>query len=142
MSKANSKISNVRQSEVKVHQEYYSGPFPHPEMLKQYEEIERGLVNRTFQYAENEQAARNYVAKANADNETRELIYSFWMHVITNLSITLLFAILCASGCYALYLGNTKTALGIFSVPVCGILIAMAKMPNRKRKTDDIKPNH
>jgi len=61
----------------------------------------------------------------------------FWAHCLTSILVTLMYIVLLATGCYALHLGHTKTALAIFSAPIVRVMVSMTHMvrkePDKKR---------
>lgn len=120
--------------------EFYAGPFPSPEMLRKYNEIDPGLVNRIFDYAERDQEHRHSIEREKVSIDRKEVTVSFLAHAITNACITAMFISLLLVGGYALSLGHTKTALAIFAVPIGRMVIAMTHMvrkePDAKKKSE------
>lgn len=113
---------------VAVRHEFFQGPFPPPQVLAQYEEIQPGLVDRIFKYAEEEQSHRHELQRNRASTENFDVRSGFWAHAITNLCVTTMFIALLVAGSFALYLGNVKTALAILALPIGRLVIAMIQM--------------
>jgi uncharacterized membrane protein len=122
-----------------LYRETFSAPFPPPDMLRQYDEIQPGLVERIFAYAEKDQEHFHFVQREKISVEKRKVSDMFWTHTITNICITILFLSLISVGTFSLYLGYNKTAIVIFTVPVIRLGIAMTRMIRNelsKDKTD------
>ena len=115
-------------------QEIFTGPIPHPDIMQKYEMVLPGLADRIFKYAEVEQSHRHEVQNEQLSISKREITISFWMHVVTNICITTIFLAFLVAGAYALHLGNVKTALAIFAIPVSRIIIAMLFTLSRESK--------
>jgi uncharacterized membrane protein len=116
-----------------VRGEYFEGPFPPPEILAQYEELQPGLVDRIFRYAETEQAQRHRIQAKQTDTDGFDVRSHFWAHCLTSICVTTMYLALLAAGSYALYLGHIKTALAILASPVVRVMLAMKQMFRKGR---------
>lgn len=99
----NSSNADVGQQLIKVQQEHYSGPLPHPEALARYDEIVPGAAERIIKMAENEMAHRH-------DMETRMTKNSIRTTYLGIIFAFLSVIILSASVAYALYRGFDTVA--------------------------------
>ncbi len=111
--------------------EYYEGPFLPPETLAKYEDIQKGLVDRIFNYAESEQKHRRLVQEKLADNAIFTTRSNFYVHCLACVCITLMYIAMLLIGGYALYLGYVKTAITILAGPIIRVLYAMTHMTNK-----------
>ena len=112
----NTKLRNKVQAEnnskekLEITQEYH-GPIPHPNIIKQFEEILPGSADRILKLSENEQKHRQNLEKKAVDHqiriETLGLLFGF-----------ILALIIIAGGVYLLI--NDKSAKG-FSLIIGGI---------------------
>ena len=112
----NTKLRNKVQAEnnskekLEITQEYH-GPIPHPNIIKQFEEILPGSADRILKLSENEQKHRQNLEKKAVDHqiriETLGLLFGF-----------ILALIIIAGGVYLLI--NDKSARG-FSLIIGGI---------------------
>ena len=121
-----------KEIQVRHEAEFFSGPFPPPAIVKEYEDIQPGFADRIFTYAENEQTHRHASQSEIIGIDKREVYVSFFAHAITNICITVMFISLLAVGSYALHLGQTGTALAIFAVPIGRMVISMTHMVRKE----------
>jgi uncharacterized membrane protein len=115
-----------------VRGKYYEGPFPEPEVLAKYEEIQPGLIDRIFRYAESEQTQRHQIQNKRVDAEGFDIRSHFGAHCLTSICITSMYIALLATGCYAMHHGHLKTALAILAAPIVRVMVAMTHMVRKK----------
>ena len=103
--------------------EVYSGPIPHPEHLKQYEELVPGAANRLISMAENENAHRqkeeDKIINAEIINKNRGQIFGFILMLICLIGGFILIAI-------------CKNGYGIASIIGSAAVLALAYIYGKK----------
>lgn len=107
--------------------EFFSGPFPPPDMLERYEKAQPGLTDRIFNFAEAEQGHRHKAQMKQLSIEEYGTKAGFRSHLIASFFVTLMFVAVILAGCYALSKGHTKTSLAIFAVPLFRMAVPMLK---------------
>lgn len=118
--------------EVRVTQEYFQGPFPHPDMLQKYKEVDSGFTDRIFNYAEKEQDHRHKTQEEKISLEKREMNFGFFMQLAASFCVTAMFLGFLVAGSYALYLGHTKTSIFIYTVPIVKMFMTILDSGNKK----------
>ena len=61
--------SETKTSQVISYREEFFGPIPHPQLLRQYEELQPGFAERIMRMGEHEQSHRHWVDEQNAKNQ-------------------------------------------------------------------------
>lgn len=114
-------------------QEWHIGPYPHPQLLQQYDAVFPGAAHRIFQYTEREQESRHALQREELGHEASFLLQG------QRLVFFLLIAMVGIGGWLA-SLGLTFWAIA-FVTPALGNLVrTMMSHPNRPAEAPPAQP--
>ena len=112
-----------------LHQEYFSGPLPHPTILNEYEKICPGLADRIVAMAEKDQ-------KHNIDIRQKSLEYQGRDSLLGSLFAFSTIFIALASGTFLIYTGNEVSGfVALISAVFAGAKVFFGK--NKENNTEE-----
>ncbi|AFY74280.1 putative membrane protein [Synechococcus sp. PCC 7502] len=133
------KESNVVHSQEYEEQtlEFYTGQFPHPSILVEYENIVPGMVDRIVTLTEKEQAHRHTIEimETQAQIGDTKTIRTFEMRGQT-LGFILFLAVISFAG-YSLKIGSEGVAIGSIVTAFIGGVTIFVKGREAEKKTDN-----
>ncbi len=108
--------------------ERHSGPLPHPESFKKYNETLPGAADRIMKMAEEISSA----SIANQKEELRIISRNSFASMVLTFSIIIIGFALAA---FAMYNGKSVESLGIVLIEMTGLIYAFNKSSNTEKKT-------
>nr|QLQ63880.1 DUF2335 domain-containing protein [Providencia rettgeri] len=110
--------------------EIFHGPLPHPDHLRQYEEIAPGMAERILSFTEAEQRFRHETQKTALNGAIRKDKRGQWMAYSLSLLIFLL-------GGYLMWKGEHGTGAGLITMNVIGLAGVFVFGRKAKQPTPD-----
>lgn len=103
----NDKMLLSSMTKIQLSESHFSGPLPHPDLLKQYDEAIPGLGKQIVQMARDEQEHRHSRENKETSTVVRGQIFAFIIVVLLIIA-----ALICV------FYGQWKVATGIFTVTI------------------------
>lgn len=122
----NKPLQNNRNHVQQVSISGYSGPLPHPAILKGFEEVQPGAAERIIRMAENEATHRHSLER----QDCRSFIMNERLGMVCGLVFGLFVA---GGGLYCVLKGHPAAGSIIASIPMGGIIIAFIQGRRKKQ---------
>ena len=126
------KVGHLVAGMIAVSQESFSGPMPHPDILKGYKELIPNAPERILQMAEQEQRHRIEVENKMLEQNNRNIIESTKANKRSQIIAFILAFVLIASGVALTILGHAIVGGTIFGTTIVGVVAVFITGKSRK----------
>lgn len=126
------KVGHLVAGMIAVSQESFSGPMPHPDILKGYKELIPNAPERILQMAEQEQRHRIEVENKMLEQNNRNIIESAKANKRSQIIAFILAFVLIASGVALTILGHAIVGGTIFGTTIVGVVAVFITGKSRK----------
>ena len=126
------KVGHLVAGMIAVSQESFSGPMPHPDILKGYKELIPNAPERILQMAEQEQRHRIEVENKMLEQNNRNIIESAKANKRSQIIAFILAFVLIASGVALTILGHAIVGGTTFGTTIVGVVAVFITGKSRK----------
>lgn len=128
-------VGNLVAGMIAVSQESFSGPMPHPDILREYKDLISDAPERILQMAEQEQQHRMAVERAMLEQNAKNIAEAAKANMRSQMFAFMLTLFLIVAGVTLTVLGFVAVGLTIFGTTIIGVVTVFitgkfAKQPN------------